>query len=272
GYVRNKLAVFPLQLFGYDVDPFMSVQFSNHTGYLTFKGQVLKGKQLWELTEGLEANNLIYYMHSLIGYIGLVSFLDTVLEVVSKLRFVNPALTYGPIRYSVVFGLRNSAGYLYSRNRTACLWKILLQNSNYGLRYDHAGMHVGRVYRVREREREVLVAPITAGQRLARKNELKSRGTLLMALPDKHQLKFNFHKNSKTLMEAIEKRFGGNIETKKVQKTLLKQQYENFTGSNIESLDQIHDRLQKLISQLEIHRVSLSQEDVNLKFLRSLPS
>nr|GEZ49379.1 hypothetical protein [Tanacetum cinerariifolium] len=71
---------------------------------------------------------------------------------------------------------------------------------------------------------------------------------------------------------AIEKRFGGNTETKKVQKTLLKQQYENFTGSNSESLDQIHDRLQKLVSQLKIHRVSLSQEDVNLKFLRSLLS
>nr|GEW38598.1 hypothetical protein [Tanacetum cinerariifolium] len=65
-------------------------------------------------------------------------------------------------------------------------------------------------------------------------------------------------------MEAIEKRFGGNAETKKVQKTLLKQQYENFTGSSSESLDQIHDRLQKLISQLEILRVSLSQEDINL--------
>nr|GFC69070.1 hypothetical protein [Tanacetum cinerariifolium] len=37
-------------------------------------------------------------------------------------------------------------------------------------------------------------------------------------------------------------------------------------------LDQIHDRLQKLVSQLEIHRVSLSQEDVNLKCLSSLPS
>nr|GEX93836.1 hypothetical protein [Tanacetum cinerariifolium] len=61
-----------------------------------------------------------------------------------------------------------------------------------------------------------------------------------------------------------EKRFGGNTETKKVQKTLLKQQYENFTGSSSESLDQIHDRLQKLVSQLEIHRVSLSQKDVNL--------
>nr|GEU77864.1 ribonuclease H-like domain-containing protein [Tanacetum cinerariifolium] len=60
------------------------------------------------------------------------------------------------------------------------------------------------------------------------------------------------------------KRFGGNKETKKVQKTLLKQQYENFTGSSSESLDQIHDRLQKLISQLEILRETLSQEDINL--------
>nr|GFC48161.1 hypothetical protein [Tanacetum cinerariifolium] len=69
-----------------------------------------------------------------------------------------------------------------------------------------------------------------------------------MALPDKHQLKFNSHKDAKTLMEAIEKRLDS------------------------EGLDQIHDRLQKLVSQLEIHGVSLSQEDVNLKFLSSLPS
>nr|GEZ37425.1 hypothetical protein [Tanacetum cinerariifolium] len=108
------------------------------------------------------------------------------------------------------------------------------------------------------------LAPTTVEQRLARKNELKARGTLLMALPDKHQLKFNTHKDAKTLMEAIEKRSGGNKETKKVQKTLLKQQFENFTGSSSESLDQIHDRLQKLISQLEILEESLSQEDINL--------
>nr|GEY13851.1 ribonuclease H-like domain-containing protein [Tanacetum cinerariifolium] len=37
-----------------------------------------------------------------------------------------------------------------------------------------------------------------------------------MALPDKHQLKFNSHKDAKTPMTAIEKRFGGNIETKKI--------------------------------------------------------
>nr|GEX52924.1 hypothetical protein [Tanacetum cinerariifolium] len=61
------------------------------------------------------------------------------------------------------------------------------------------------------------VAPTTAEHRLARKNELKAHGTLLMALPDKHQLKFNIHKDAKTLMEAIEKRFGGNKKTKKVK-------------------------------------------------------
>nr|GFA79694.1 ribonuclease H-like domain-containing protein [Tanacetum cinerariifolium] len=75
------------------------------------------------------------------------------------------------------------------------------------------------------------VAPTTPEQKLARKNELKAQGTLLMALPDKHQLKFNSHKDAKTLIEAIEKRFGGNTETKKVQKTLLKQQFENFCNT-----------------------------------------
>ncbi|GKA83949.1 hypothetical protein Tco_0805544 [Tanacetum coccineum] len=95
---------------------------------------------------------------------------------------------------------------------------------------------------------ETLVPPTTAEQRLARKNELKARGTLLMALPNEHQLKFNTYKSAKTLMEAIEKRFGGNKESKKVQKTLLKQHYENFNRKGSKGLDQIYDRLQKLFS------------------------
>ncbi|GJY93206.1 putative ribonuclease H-like domain-containing protein [Tanacetum coccineum] len=119
---------------------------------------------------------------------------------------------------------------------------------------------------------ETVVPPTIVEQKLAIKNELKARGTLLMALPNEHQLKFNTYKDAKTLMEAIEKRFGGNKESKKVQKTLLKQQYENFNGNSSEGLNQIYDRLQKLISQLEIHGETISQENVNLKLLRSLPS
>ncbi|GJS98802.1 putative ribonuclease H-like domain-containing protein, partial [Tanacetum coccineum] len=114
--------------------------------------------------------------------------------------------------------------------------------------------------------------PTTAEEKLARKNELKERGTLLMALPNEHQLKFNTYKCAKTLMEAIEKRFGGNKESKKTQKKLLKQQYENFSRSSSEGLDQTYDKLQKLISQLEILGETISQEDMNLKFLRSLQS
>nr|GEU54892.1 hypothetical protein [Tanacetum cinerariifolium] len=102
--------------------------------------------------------------------------------------------------------------------------------------------------------------PTTVEEKLARKNELKARGTILMALLNKHQLKFNSYKNAKLLTEAIEKRYGGNKESKKTQKTLLKKQYENFNGSSSEGPDQTYDRLQKLTSQLEI------MEEMDLKW------
>ncbi|GJY30700.1 putative ribonuclease H-like domain-containing protein [Tanacetum coccineum] len=116
------------------------------------------------------------------------------------------------------------------------------------------------------------IPPKTAKQRLARKNELKVKSTLLLAIPDEHLLKFHGIKDAKSLWEAIKTRFGGNKELKKMQKTILKQQYEIFTASRSEGLDKIYDRFQKLISQLEIRGEEISQEDANLKLLRSLPS
>ncbi|GJW40098.1 putative ribonuclease H-like domain-containing protein [Tanacetum coccineum] len=77
-------------------------------------------------------------------------------------------------------------------------------------------------------------------------------------------------KDAKLLLEAVEKRFGGNTATKKTQRNLLKQQYENFTDPSSEMLDQTFDRLQKLVSQLELLDEKISQEDVNQKLLRSL--
>ncbi|GKC04834.1 ribonuclease H-like domain-containing protein [Tanacetum coccineum] len=116
------------------------------------------------------------------------------------------------------------------------------------------------------------IPPKTAEQKLARKNELKAKSTLLLAIPDEHLLKFHGIKDAKTLWEAIKARFGGNKESKKMQKTILKQQYENFAASRSKGLDKTYDRFQKLISQLEIHGKVISQEDANLKLLRSLPS
>ncbi|GKC60830.1 hypothetical protein Tco_1088428, partial [Tanacetum coccineum] len=96
------------------------------------------------------------------------------------------------------------------------------------------------------------IPPKTVEQKLARKNELKAKSTLLLAIPDEHLLKFHGIKDAKSLWEAIKTRFGGNKESKKMQKTILKQQYENFTASRSEGLDKTYDRFQKLISQLEI--------------------
>ncbi|GJY54423.1 putative ribonuclease H-like domain-containing protein [Tanacetum coccineum] len=114
--------------------------------------------------------------------------------------------------------------------------------------------------------------PVTTEEKVQKKNDVKARSMLLMALPNEHQLTFNQYKDAKTLFEAIQTRFGGNDATKKTQKTLLKQMYENFNAPSTESLDSIFNRLQKIVSQLAILGENISQEDLNLKFLRILPS
>ncbi|GJR10456.1 ribonuclease H-like domain-containing protein [Tanacetum coccineum] len=110
----------------------------------------------------------------------------------------------------------------------------------------------------------MIVMSITSAEDKAQRIlEVKARSTLMMGIPNEHQLKFNSIKDAKQLLEAIEKRFGGNAATKKTQRNLLKQQYENFTAPSLEMLDQTIDRLQKLVSQLELLGKKLSQEDVN---------
>ncbi|GJT51558.1 ribonuclease H-like domain-containing protein [Tanacetum coccineum] len=91
---------------------------------------------------------------------------------------------------------------------------------------------------------ETTIAPATAEEKAQRRLELKARRTLLMRISTEHQLKFNSIKDAKSLLQPVEK--------------------------SSEVLDQTFDRLQKLISQLEIHGETISQEDVNKKFLRSL--
>ncbi|GKF01569.1 hypothetical protein Tco_0028492 [Tanacetum coccineum] len=113
--------------------------------------------------------------------------------------------------------------------------------------------------------------PVTAEEKTNKKNDVKARSLLLMALPNEHQLIFSQYPDAKTMFTTIETRFGGNAATKKTQKTLLKQQYENFSASSAESLDSIFNRLKKIVSRLAILGVVIVQEDLNLKILSSLP-
>ncbi|GKC37498.1 hypothetical protein Tco_1049882 [Tanacetum coccineum] len=63
--------------------------------------------------------------------------------------------------------------------------------------------------------KETVIPPISVEKKAQRRAELKARITLLMALPNEHQLKFNSYKDAKTLMQAIKNIFRGNAATKK---------------------------------------------------------
>ncbi|GJT48798.1 hypothetical protein Tco_1160268 [Tanacetum coccineum] len=120
---------------------------------------------------------------------------------------------------------------------------------------------------------QIRVLPLkTAEEILARERERKSRTTLLMSIPEDHLAKFHKITNAKEMWEAIKSRFGGNDESKKMQKYILKQQFEIFYVSNSEGLHKGYERFQSLLSQLEIHGACVSTKDANQKFLRSLPA
>uniref|UniRef100_A0A7E4W4U5 Pyridoxal kinase n=1 Tax=Panagrellus redivivus TaxID=6233 RepID=A0A7E4W4U5_PANRE len=94
GYAGNKCSIFPLQLHGFEVDFVNSVQFSNHTGYKTIKGQRLSDKELEALYEGLKANEINKYSHILTGYCGETTFLNKIADIVTDCRTVNPTLLF----------------------------------------------------------------------------------------------------------------------------------------------------------------------------------
>ncbi|GJR56217.1 putative reverse transcriptase domain-containing protein [Tanacetum coccineum] len=111
---------------------------------------------------------------------------------------------------------------------------------------------------------------VTTEDMQKRRNDVKARTTLLLALPDEHQLRFSKYETTKELWEAILRTFGGNEATKKTKKNLLKQQYRNFKAEGSETLEQTFNRLQAIVSQLEFLDVPVEQEDLNQKFLTSL--
>uniref|UniRef100_A0A674P124 pyridoxal kinase n=1 Tax=Takifugu rubripes TaxID=31033 RepID=A0A674P124_TAKRU len=92
GYVGNKSATFPLQVLGFEVDSINSVQFSNHTGYAHWKGQVLTAEELQVLYEGIKLNQVNRYDYILTGYSRDNSFLEMVVDIILELKKTNPSL------------------------------------------------------------------------------------------------------------------------------------------------------------------------------------
>nr|GEW93181.1 hypothetical protein [Tanacetum cinerariifolium] len=102
-----------------------------------------------------------------------------------------------------------------------------------------------------------VLPPKTAEEVIARERERKAMTTLLMALPEEHLAKFHLMADAKEMWEAIKSRFGGNDKSKKMQKYLLKQQFEGFSVSSLEALHKGYDSFDDLYNNLRVFELDV---------------
>lgn len=95
GYVGNKAATFPLQSMGYDVWPVNTVQFSNHTGYGKWQGEIFTREHIKRVIQGIEALEVTDKCVAILsGYMGSSEICHEVLETVQRFKARNPNILY----------------------------------------------------------------------------------------------------------------------------------------------------------------------------------
>nr|GEU69657.1 putative reverse transcriptase domain-containing protein [Tanacetum cinerariifolium] len=151
----------------------------------------------------------------------------------------------------------------YLQNEHYALWEVIEFGDSYKA-------HQEEIASESSVKKKGMTVVITTEDMQKRRNNVKARTNLLLALPDEHQLRFSKYETAKELWEAILKTFGGNKATKKTKKNQLKQQYSNFKAEGSETLEQTFNRLQAIVSHLEFIDVEIKQDDLNQKFLTSL--
>ncbi|GKC66066.1 putative ribonuclease H-like domain-containing protein, partial [Tanacetum coccineum] len=145
-------------------------------------------------------------------------------------------------------------------NNDMNIWKVI-QNGN----------SLKRTGRDRD-GRVIILPPTTADEHIAVQRESKARTTLLQSIPDDHVADFHYMDDARDIWNAVKARFGGNAESKKMRKSMLKQEFSEFRISEAEGLHKGYDRMQKILSHLNQLKAKPEDEDINLKFLRALPS
>lgn len=95
GHVGNASAVFPLQRLGAEVWAVNTVQFSNHTGYGSWKGSVFSGAQIAEVIDGIAARGVLPTADAVLsGYMGDAAIGQAILDAVERVKAANPAAWY----------------------------------------------------------------------------------------------------------------------------------------------------------------------------------
>ncbi|MFT0892839.1 pyridoxal kinase PdxY [Pseudochelatococcus sp. G4_1912] len=95
GHVGNAAAIFPMQRLGVDVWPIHTVQFSNHTGYGSWKGRVFDGHSIEDLVEGISERGVLGQCNGVLsGYMGSADIGSAILSTVERVRGANPEALY----------------------------------------------------------------------------------------------------------------------------------------------------------------------------------
>ncbi len=95
GHVGNAAAVFPLQRLGIEVWPVHTVQFSNHTGYGAWQGQVFDAALIGDVMAGIAQRGVLATCDGVLsGYMGGADIGDAILDAVAAVRRANPAARY----------------------------------------------------------------------------------------------------------------------------------------------------------------------------------
>ncbi|GKE92014.1 hypothetical protein Tco_1573109, partial [Tanacetum coccineum] len=136
-------------------------------------------------------------------------------------------------------------------NNDMNIWKVI-QNGN----------SLKRTGRDRD-GRVIIPPPTTTDEHIAVQRESKARTTLLQSIPDDHVADFHYMDDARDIWNAVKARFGGNAESKKMRKSMLKQEFSKFRISEAEGLHKGYDRMQKILSQLNQLKAKPKDEDIN---------
>ncbi|GJX70708.1 putative ribonuclease H-like domain-containing protein [Tanacetum coccineum] len=114
----------------------------------------------------------------------------------------------------------------------------------------------------------MILPPVSVEEHIAVQRETKARTILLQSLPEDHMADFHHLDDARDIWLAVKARFGGNEESKKMRKSMLKQEFSDFKVTESEGLHKGYDRFQKILSQLNQMQAKPDNEDCNMKFLQ----
>nr|GEV67526.1 hypothetical protein [Tanacetum cinerariifolium] len=164
-----------------------------------------------------------------------------------------------------------SVGQVYDPRYVVPTGRVIIPTGRYVVFIGRVIVATGRTGRDHD-ERVIILPPTTVEEHIAVQRESKARTTLLQSITDDHVANFHYMDDARDIWNAVKARFGGNVESKKMRKSMVKQEFSEFRICEAEGLHKGYDRMQKILSQLNQLKAKPDAEDINLNTFSSSQS